>query len=133
MTTARFLQATAVPRLAFGTLGMLRPRWLGRACGMRPEHITEETEFLMRAFATRDFVLALQHLAAARRGEDQAAEALGGAAATGFMDGVSIVCDIAQRGEVRGAMRAGAVFAVTDGIGLPVAHLIVRRRRRAAS
>ncbi len=130
MNAAQFLGSTLPIRLSFGLAGLVKPAWLCKACGMHEEDVTEETRFLMRAFATRDLVLGLQHLNAVRQGEDAAKAALGGAAVIGAMDGVSIVADIASRGQVRGGARVAAMFAVSDGIGLPLAHAFFTRSRR---
>ena len=128
MNPATVLRNANLVRLSFGVTGLVRPALLCRLCGMRDDDVTEETLFLMRAFATRDLVLAVKHLRAAAAGDDAAREAFAEAAVIGAMDGVSIVCDIARRGQVRGGARVAAVFAVTDGIGFPLAHAYFGRR-----
>jgi hypothetical protein len=127
MSPARFLASATLMRLMFGATGLLRPMLLSKACGMQAEDTNEETRFLMRVFATRDLVMALRHLHAARHGDDAAMAALGDAAVTGAMDGIAIVADIVSRGQVRGAARAAALFAVSDGIGFPLAYAYFRR------
>jgi len=127
MNPSAFLRNASVVRLAFGVTGLVRPALLCRLSGMRDEHVTEETLFLIRVFATRDLVLAAKHLKAASDGEDAARDALAEAAVIGAMDGVAITCDVARRGEIRGGARAAAVFAVTDGIGFPLAHAFFKR------
>ena len=127
----RLLRGSALIRLAFGVSGLLAPARLCVACGMRSEDVTTETEFLMRVFAGRDVLLALQHGRASFDGDDAALRALGGAALTGLTDTAAIGLELGRRRAVSGALRAGVGFAATDGIGFPLAWLLATRAAAA--
>ena len=97
------------------------------------DQLTEETEYLMRLFASRDLILALEHVAASFGTDEEAHAALRGAAITGIADAAATLCELARRRALRGGMRAGLTFLVTDGIGFPVLWWLAERRRRTAS
>lgn len=125
----RALRRAAVIRLTFGVAGLLRPGRTCTATGIADADRTEETEYLMRVVASRDLLLAFEHLAAARRTEDHARVALRGAALTGLADAAATVAELLRRGAPRGGLRAGLTFLVTDGIGFPVLWWLAERRQ----